>query len=170
MRPVQALSSAFLAALAFGLSACGNSSGLDRGGSSTTIGTPSVPGGTTATAKTYTICPGADAQKNAIIAFFDAHEGDTIEFCEGKFDFTNGLVMTGKKGITIKGQGKDKTYLRFAQSSDQDGFNLNKMTGITVQGLTIYDAPGNGLRIFRSDYVTVRDVKVRWSTSDPATP
>jgi len=123
-----------------------------------------------ATAKTTKICPGPDAEKQAIIAFFDAHEGDTIEFCEGKFDFHNGLVMTGKKGITIKGQGKDKTYLRFAQSNDQDGFNLNKMTGITVQGLTIYDAPGNGLRIFRSDIVTVRDVKVGWSISDPATP
>ena len=120
--------------------------------------------------KVYTVCPGPDAQKDAIIAFFDAHEGDVIEFCEGKFDFSNGLSMTGKKGITIRGAGKDKTYLRFADSSDQDGFNLNRMTGITVQGLTIYDAPGNGLRIFRSDYVTVRDVKVGWSVSDPASP
>ncbi len=44
------------------------------------------------------------------------------------------------------------------------------MTGITVQGLTIYDAPGNGLRIFGSDYVTARDVKVGWSISDRASP
>lgn len=124
----------------------------------------------TATTKTYRICPGPDAQKDALIAFFDAHEGDTIEFCEGKFDFTNGLAMIGKKGITIKGAGRDKTYLRFANSSDQDGFNLNRMTGVTVQGLTIYDAPGNGLRIFRSDNVIVRDVKVGWSISDPGTP
>ena len=156
-------------ALALWLSACGG--GLNRSPSTTAATTPSLPdGGTVVASRTYSICPGADAQKNAVIAFFDAHEGDTIEFCEGKFDFTNGLVMTGKKGITIKGAGKDKTYLRFAQSADQDGFNLNKMTGITVQGLTIYDAPGNGLRIFRSDYVTVRDVKVGWSISDPASP
>lgn len=120
--------------------------------------------------RTYKICPGPDAEKEATIAFFDAHEGDTIEFCEGKFDFNNGLTMTGKKGITIKGAGKDKTYLRFENSNDQDGFNLNRMTGITVQGLTIYDAPGNGLRIFRSEDVIVRDVKVGWSNSDPATP
>lgn len=107
------------------------------------------------------------AQDAAVIAFFDAHEGDTIEFCEGRFEFTNGLVMTGKRGITIKGAGRDKTFLRFKDSTDQDGVNLTLMTGITVQGLTIYDAPGNGLRIFRSDFVTIRDVKVGWSISDP---
>lgn len=147
--------------LALWLAACGNSQPPALG---TGNGTP-VP-----SVKTTRICTGPDAEKQAIIAFFDAHEGDTIEFCEGKFDFNNGLVMTGKKGITIKGAGKDKTYLRFANSNDQDGFNLNKMTGIVVEGLTIYDAPGNGLRIFRSDYVVVRDVKVGWSISDPASP
>jgi uncharacterized repeat protein (TIGR03806 family) len=116
---------------------------------------------------TVRICPGPDAQKQALIAFFDAHEGDVIEFCEGQFNFTSGLVMMGKKGITIRGAGMNKTYLRFANSTDQDGFNLNRMTGITVEDLTIYDAPGNGLRIFRSDYVVVRRVKVGWSVSDP---
>jgi len=146
-----------------GLISCGQSQPLGSGVSVT-------PGGGTAGVKTFRICPGPDAQKEAIIAFFDAHEGDTIEFCEGQFDFTNGLTMTGKKGITIKGAGKDKTYLRFVNSGDQDGFNLNRMTGITVQGLTIYDAPGNGLRVFRSDFVTIRDVKVGWSVSDPASP
>ncbi|MDD3764313.1 MAG: right-handed parallel beta-helix repeat-containing protein [Nevskiales bacterium] len=128
---------------------------------------PAGGGGDTTTAKTYTICPGPDAQSEAIIAFFDAHEGDTIEFCAGQFDFDVGLVMFGKKGITIKGAGKDQTYLRFKNSADQDGFNLNRMTGITVEGLTIYDAPGNGLRVFRSDYVTIRDVRVGWTISDP---
>jgi uncharacterized repeat protein (TIGR03806 family) len=152
------------AIFAFTLSACGNSTAPQGGGLN------AGDAGTVVTGKTTTICSGPDAEKQAIVAFFDAHEGDTIEFCEGKFDFAHGLVMTGKRGVTIKGQGKDKTYLRFASSNDQDGFNLQKMTGITVQGLTIYDAPGNGLRIFRSDYVTVRDVKVGWSQSDPASP
>ncbi len=151
------------ACVALLLSACGSSSPVGGG-----LGT--VPGGGSGGVKTFRICPGPEAQKDALIAFFDAHEGDTIEFCEGQFNFTSGLTMVGKKGITIKGAGKDKTYLRFVDSTDQDGFNLNRMTGITVQGLTIYDAPGNGLRVFRSDYVTIRDVKVGWSVSDPASP
>jgi len=150
---LSAASSLFLAALL--LAAC------NGGGGS------SAPGGGGAGPQRVEICPGPEAQTQAIIAFFDAHEGDVIEFCEGQFDFTTGLVMFGKKGITIRGAGKDKTYLRFKESSDQDGFNLNRMTGITVEGLTIYDAPGNGLRVFRSDYVTIRDVRVGWAVSDP---
>src|SRR5256885_9348047 len=69
--------------------------------------------------QTMRICPGPDAQKEALIAFFDAREGDTIEFCEGQFDFDTGLVMTGKRGIAIKGAGLDKTILSFKQSSAQ---------------------------------------------------
>ncbi len=130
------------------------------------VPTPTAGGGETAV-KTYRICPGPDAQKEAILAFFDAHEGDTIEFCEGKFDFNVGLVMFGKKGITIKGAGRDKTYLRFKDSTDQDGFNLNRMTGVKVEDLTIYDAPGNGLRVFRSDFIEIRNVRVGWTIADP---
>ncbi|SFF27238.1 parallel beta-helix repeat-containing protein [Fontimonas thermophila] len=137
------------------LAGCGNSSA------------PSVIPGAAVPTQTFRICPGPDAQKQAIIAFFEAREGDIIEFCEGKFDFDTGLVMFGKKGITIRGAGKDKTYLRFKNSVDQDGFNLNRMTGITVEGLTIYDAPGNGLRVFRSEDVVIRDVRIGWTISDP---
>jgi parallel beta-helix repeat protein len=122
------------------------------------------------TGQTTRICPGPDAQKQALIAFFDAREGDTIEFCEGQFDFDTGLVMTGKRGITIKGAGLDKTILSFKQSPAQDGLSINRVDGITIEGLTIYDAPGNGLRIFRSQFVTIRGVKVGWSNADPASP
>ncbi|MEK6807206.1 MAG: parallel beta-helix domain-containing protein [Pseudomonadota bacterium] len=126
----------------------------------------------TATAGTsrYLICPGPNAQKEALIAFFDAREGDTIEFCEGQFEFDTGLIMTGKRGITLKGAGINKTYLRFENSSSQDGISINQVDGIVVSDLTIYDAPGNGLRIFRTNHVTIQRVKVGWSNSDPATP
>ena len=122
------------------------------------------------TGKTFPVCPGPDAQKEALIAFFDAREGDTIQFCAGQFDFDTGLVMTGKRGITIKGVGRDKTILSFKQSPAQDGVSINRVDGITIQDLTIYDAPGNGLRIFRSQFVAIRGVKVGWSVADPASP
>src|SRR5262245_59004992 len=113
--------------------------------------------------KTFRVCPGPDAQKQTLIAFFDAREGDTIQFCAGRFECDTGLIMTGKRGITIKGAGRDGTILSFANSSSHDGMSINRVDGITVQDLTIYDAPGNGLRIFRSQFVTVRGVKVGWS-------
>ena len=54
--------------------------------------------------------------------------------------------MTGKRGITVLGAGRDKTFLRFANSNDQDGLSINRVTGITndatsvptVQGPIVY--------------------------------
>ncbi len=123
-----------------------------------------------ATAKTFRVCPGPDAQRETMIAFFDSREGDTIEFCAGQFEFTTSLLLTGKRGITIRGAGRDATILSFANSDGQDGVNINRVDGITIESLTIYDAPGNGLRVFKSDFVTIRNVKVGWSNADPASP
>lgn len=142
-----------------------SSSGSGSGGASSSGSSSGAAG-----AVTYTICPGPDAQKQALIAFFDAHEGDTIHFCAGEFDFTASLVMTGKSGITLEGEGRDATILSFKNSYAEDGVSFNHMTGLTVRNLTIYDAPGNGLRIFRSEYITVDGVKVGWSVADPASP
>jgi parallel beta-helix repeat protein len=141
------------------LAACGNSEPV--GG----VGVSPAP-----STKIFRICPGPDAQKEALIAFFDAREGDTIEFCEGSFDFDTGLIMTGKRGITIKGAGMTKSILSFKNSPSQDGISINQVDGITIQDMTVYDAPGNGVRVFRSKFVTFRGVKIGWSNADPASP
>ncbi len=117
---------------------------------------------------TFRICPGPQAQSEALIAFFEAREGDVIEFCAGEFDFTTGLTMTGKRGITVRGAGMDETILSFANSPAQDGINVNQTTGFTIKDLTVYDAQGNGVRVFRSEHVVFRRVKIGWSNADPA--
>ena len=163
------ISGAACGAAVLALAACGGSSPVDpSAGGGAGTGTGGSSGGNAKT-YTYTIC-GATAQRDALIAFFDAHEGDTIHFCSGEFDFTAGLAMTGKKGVTIEGEGRDKTILSFKNSPAEDGVSINHGTGITVRNLTIYDAPGNGLRIFRTDFVTVQGVKVGWSVADPESP
>ncbi len=118
----------------------------------------------------HRICPGPDAQKEALRAFFEAEAGEVIEFCAGDFRFSTSLIMTGKRGITIRGAGPDKTILSFADSPAQDGISLNQVNGMTLEDLTIMDAPGNGLRIFRAEDVTVRRVHVGWSNADPTSP
>lgn len=147
--------------LAFTLAGCSKSPQKQ------TDGTQASTSGVT---KVFNVCPGESAQKEALIAFFDAREGDTIRFCAGHFEFDAGLVMTGNRGITIEGAGIDKTVLSFKNSPAQDGISINNVDGITVQNLTLYDAPGNGLRIFRSKHVTLRKIKVGWSSADPKSP
>jgi len=120
-------------------------------------------------AVTTKICPGPDAQAKALAALFDAHEGDTVEFCAGEFAFTTGLILHSKRGITIKGAGQDKTKLSFDASDSAEGINVSYGDGITLQGLTVEDTPGNAIRIFKSKYVTIRDVGAGWSDRDPDT-
>lgn len=131
-------------------------------GSSTTVGPP----GAAPTTKTYRICPGDNATTEALIAFFDAREGDTIEFCEGRFDLTTGLIVNGKNGITIKGAGINKTFLSFAGSDSSEGINVSHADGIVMQGFTVQDTPGNAIRVYRSKYVTFSGVRALWSNYD----
>jgi parallel beta-helix repeat protein len=103
------------------------------------------------------------AQKDALLAFFDAREGDTIRFCEGTFHFTTGLVLHGRKGITVAGAGKDKTFLNFAHSGSSEGLNVSHSDGIVIRGLTLQDTPGNSLRVFKSRFVTISHVRTEWT-------
>lgn len=119
-------------------------------------------GGSPGSPKSFRICPGPKAQSEALIALFDVREGETVEFCAGTFDFTTGLILHSKKGVTIKGAGKDKTILRFKESGASEGINVSHSDGITLQGFTVEDTPGNAVRVFRTQFVTIRDVRTRW--------
>lgn len=139
------------------LAACGNNAKAPAGS------------GKVSGAKTYKVCDNATVRRDALIAFFDAREGDVIEFCAGTFDLPTGLIINGKRGITVRGAGKDKTILSFKHSDSAEGINASHSDGITIQGLTVEDTPGNGIRIFRSKYVTLRDVRARWRDAEGRT-
>jgi len=145
--------------LALALAACGSRSDGRPGGG--------AGGGNSA--KAYKVCDPANVRRDALIAFFEAREGDVIEFCEGTYDLPTGLILNGKRGITIKGAGKDKTILSFRNSDSAEGINASHCDGITIQGLTVEDTPGNGIRVFRSRYVTLRDVRARWRDAEGRT-
>lgn len=115
--------------------------------------------------RTYRLCDPATITRDALVAFFDAREGDTIEFCAGRYDLPTGLILNGKRGITVKGAGRDKTFLSFENSDSAEGINASHADGLVIQGLTVEDTPGNGIRIYRSQQVTIRDVRARWRDS-----
>lgn len=97
-------------------------------------------------------------------ALFSIEDGDCIEFEEGSFRFTRSLVLSGKKGICVKGAGEDKTILDFSDSKESDGFSFSQLTGITVEDLTIIDTPGFSIRVSDSDFVTLRNMRTMWSS------
>lgn len=123
-----------------------------------------------ATAATYQICPGPEAQNELLRAFFEATEGDTIELCAGEFAFNREMPVHDKRGITFKGAGKDQTILDFAGSNDAWGVSAGRMHGFTIQGMTIRDAKSVGILFINSEQVTMRDLRVLWSDWESCEP
>ena len=115
---------------------------------------------------TWFIPDGPDEQSQTLAAFFAAVAGDTIEFGEGAFEFSTTLVMAHKEGITIRGQGIDRTILDFLTSFSPEGISLSHMTGITIEDLTITDTPGFSLKVSDSDFVVLRNLRAMWSSAD----
>jgi len=91
------------------MAACGGSSSGSDAAVSTPVDdtpvTPSEPRRFIIQPDNGTDRPAGTAQDEALSAFFSAIAGDTIEFAEGTFNFDTTLVMSHKKGITIRGAG-----------------------------------------------------------------
>lgn len=151
-RSVHLLGVCLLGASIAALTACSRSG-------DTSSGATSLPRTTTSAG---CIKPDASARDKILTAIFEASAGDVIELCEGKFDMPTGLLINSKRGLTLKGAGMKKTILSFAKSDSAEGINASHADGLVLQGFTVEDTPGNGIRIFRSDYITVRDVSARW--------
>lgn len=99
--------------------------------------------------------------------FIDAQTGDVIEIPEGIFSFTRGLTLTAD-GVTVRGQGMDKTILSFAdQIAGAEGL-LVTASDFTIEDLAIEDAKGDGLKINEGDNITIRRVRAEW-TGGPKT-
>ena len=119
---------------------------------------------------THVITDGPTECTDALVAFFIAAAGDTIEFGEGAFECATTLVMSHKEGITVRGQGMDKTVLDFLGSHAPEGLSFSHMTGITVEDLTVIDTPGFSIKISDSHHVVLRNVRAMWSSADGPDP
>jgi parallel beta-helix repeat protein len=110
--------------------------------------------------------PNDQARDKVLTQLSQATPGTVVSFCEGTFNMPTGLLINSKKGVTLKGAGMDKTILNFANSDSAEGINASNADGIVLEGFTIEDTPGNGVRIFRSSQVHVKDVRVRWHDAE----
>ncbi|WP_374584783.1 parallel beta-helix domain-containing protein [Pseudoduganella sp.] len=101
-------------------------------------------------------------QKQLQEQLLDAKPGAVIEIPAGKYKFTSGLQLRAD-GVTIRGAGMDKTILSFKpQITGPEGL-LVYGNNFTIEGLTIEDSKGDGLKINDGDHITIRSVKVQWT-------
>jgi parallel beta-helix repeat protein len=124
---------------------------------------PSTEPATPAGPKVTVIEPGADLQERAQTALLTAQPGDTIEFAEGTFEFA-GTLSLDVDDVTVRGRGIDQTILDF--SGQEAGTGGEGMTvtsdGFTIEGLTVQNTKGDGIKVEGTDGVTFRNVFVNW--------
>ena len=84
----------------------------------------------------------------------DAKPGDVIEVPAGTFHFDRGLSLR-VDGVTLRGQGRDKSILSFkGQKTGAEGLLVNA-NGFTLENLAIEDSRGDGFKISQAENVTV---------------
>ena len=104
--------------------------------------------------------------EKVVEAFIMAEDSSTIQIPEGFFELTTQLILDNKKSVKIKGAGMDKTVLSFKNL--KSGGEGVKIVGnnITVEDLSIEDAPGDGIKSQHTDGITFRRINVTWTNGD----
>jgi parallel beta-helix repeat protein len=108
------------------------------------------------------IAPGPDVQQEAQTALIEAQPGDIILFLEGVHEFTRDLSLD-VDGVTIRGQGMDRTMLVFAGQTEGAQGMLVTADDFTIEDLAIEDTVGDGLKVEGATGVYIRRVRVEWT-------
>lgn len=109
----------------------------------------------------------SDAAVEKIVEdFILVEDGGTIDIPAGFYELKTQLIIDNRINITIKGAGMDKTFLSFKDL--QTGGEGIKIVGnnITIQDLSIEDAPGDGVKAQHTDGITFRRINVTWTNGD----
>ena len=105
----------------------------------------------------------SDIEKSLQTQFIMVEDGDVIEIGAGHFSFSRTLWLDNKKNVSIKGAGSNQTFLAFHEQID--GAEAIKVTGsvnIKIEGLTVWDAKGDALKVQETDGISFIDVVAEW--------
>lgn len=112
--------------------------------------------------------PGGDSA--ALVALVnELKPNTTIILGEGRFMFNNEVSINDVAGISLIGQGIDRTTLDFGPMTAQgNGIYAGSTDKILVQDFTVIDSVKDGIKIENAKGVTFRRIRVTWTNeSDP---
>lgn len=106
----------------------------------------------------------ADFEKKLQTKLILAEDGDVINIEAGKFLLTKSLSLDGKKNITIRGKGIDKTVLNFkAQTQGAEGIRITNCENIILEDFTAEDSKGDLIKTMHVKGITFRRLKTAWT-------
>ena len=105
-----------------------------------------------------------DMRRRLQAQFIESPDGSVIEIAEGRFQLNMALWMDGKKNITIKGAGMDKTILSFKdQLAGAEGIKITNSSNIKIEDMTVQDSKGDLIKAQLVDGFILRNVKAEWT-------
>jgi parallel beta-helix repeat protein len=108
---------------------------------------------------------GPDAPKQAQKALIEAKGGDVIELGEGRFEF-NSTLSLDNSGVTIRGQGPEKTILSFAkqgQGTGGEGLLITSKQDVTLENFAVEDTRGDGIKANGTKGIKFRKLRTEWT-------
>jgi len=108
---------------------------------------------------------GPDAQKRAQTALIKARSGEVVELGEGRFEFTSTLSLD-VSGVTIRGQGPDKTILSFknqGQGTGGEGILITSKENVEIRDLAVEDAKGDAIKARGTKRIFFRKLRTEWT-------
>jgi parallel beta-helix repeat protein len=103
-----------------------------------------------------------DFQKQLQTQLITARPGDIITIPAGAHSINRGLSLN-VSGVTIRGEGMDKSILSFkGQVQGAEGLLVNA-SDFTIEDLAIEDTAGDGLKINEGRNIVIRRVRAEWT-------
>jgi parallel beta-helix repeat protein len=104
----------------------------------------------------------SEYQKHLQTQLIQAKPGDVITIPAGTYEINRGLSLN-VSGVTLRGEGMDKTILSFKnQVQGAEGLLVNA-SDFTIEDLAIEDTAGDGLKINEGRNIIIRRVRVEWT-------
>ena len=105
-----------------------------------------------------------DMETSILEAFITSRDSSSIELPEGHYLFSQSLILDGKKNITLRGKGIEKTVLSFkGQKQGAEGIRISNCKNLTIENMSIEDASGDNLKITDSENIIIRNIRSAWT-------
>ncbi len=109
-----------------------------------------------------TVSAGGDFQENLQEALILAEPGSVIQLPAGRFDLKTALSLD-VPNVTVRGAGMNETVLSFAgQVAGSEGL-LVTSDGVWLEGFSVEDTPGDGIKAKGVDQISFKDIRVEWT-------
>ena len=104
-----------------------------------------------------------DIEKQIQTQLIMVEDGGTVVLPAGKHRISGSLSMEGKKNVTIKGAGMDKTTLSFKkQVSGAEGLKISNSEQITLMNFAVEDSKGDAIKVQETKGITFQNVRTEW--------